>query len=62
MRKHFIMFEHITPMNVEVVRNLNGDERIDSAWYYNDKIFVTDQRGIRHQFHIMNTVVKKLNS
>lgn len=31
MKGHFIMFDHITPMNAQLLRELNGDERIDSA-------------------------------
>ena len=60
VKKHFIMYDHITPMNAQLLRDLNSDQRIDSAWYYNGKIFATDRQGIRHKFDILDNVEKKL--
>ena len=53
VKKHFIIFDHITPMNAKLLRDLNGDQRIDSALYYNDKIFATDRQGIRQKIDIL---------
>ena len=33
VKKHSIMFDHITPMNAQLLRDLKGNKRIDSAWY-----------------------------
>ena len=42
-------------MNAQLRRDLNGDQRIDSAWYYNSKIFATDRQGLRHTFWTRRT-------
>ena len=46
-------------MNAQLRRDLNGDQRIDRAWYYNGKIFATNRQGIRHKFNILDNVDKK---
>lgn len=59
VKKRFLMFDHITQMNSELLRELKNDDRIQSAWYYNGKIFGLDQKGDRHKFDILDTVGRK---
>jgi hypothetical protein len=56
------MFDHLTPMNSQLLRELNNDARIQSAWYYNGKIFGLDQKGVRHKYDIMDADSRKLNT
>lgn len=52
---------HLTQMKLQLLRELNNDARIQSAWHFNGKIFALDQRGVRHKFDIMDTDSRKLN-
>ena len=56
VKQHFMMFDHLTQRNAQLLRDLNNNEKIQSAWYFNGKIFGLDQKGIRHQYDIMDTV------
>ena len=60
IKKHFIMHDHITPMNAKLIRDLNEDSRIHSAWYFNGKVFGIDSNGNRHKFDIFEDVNDKL--
>jgi hypothetical protein len=62
VKKHFLMFDHLTQMNSQLLRELNNDARIQSAWYYNGKIFGLDQKGVRHKYDIMDADSRKLNT
>lgn len=62
VKKRFKMFDHITQMNSQLLRDLNNDEKIQSAWYYNGKIFGLDQKGVRHKFDIMDTACYPVES
>jgi cytoplasmic iron level regulating protein YaaA (DUF328/UPF0246 family) len=55
VKKHFMMFDHLTQRNSQLLRDLNNNEKIQSAWYYNGKIFGLDQKGVRHKYDIMDT-------
>lgn len=54
------MHDHLTPSNAKLIRDLNNDERIQTAWYYNGKVFALDEEGHRYKFDIMDTVSEKL--
>ena len=54
------MFDHITQQNSQLIRQLNKDQRIQSAWYFNGKIFAVDHEGVRHKFDILDSVDRKL--
>ena len=60
VKKNFIMFDHITQQNSQLIRQLNKDQRIQSAWYFNGKIFAVDHEGVRHKFDILDSVDRKL--
>lgn len=60
VKKRFLMFDHITQINSELLRELKNDDRIQNAWHYNEKIFVLYQKGVRHKFDILETVGRKL--
>lgn len=60
LKKCFTMHDHLTYFNAKLLRNLNGDPRIQSAWYYNGKIFALDEQGRRHRFDILDNVSEKL--
>lgn len=60
VKSHFKMYDHITHQNAELLRQLNKDERIQSSWYYNGKIFALDNQGVRHKFDILDSIDKKL--
>lgn len=61
VKKRFVMFDHLTQMNSQLLRELNNNERIQSAWYFNGKIFGLDDKGVRHKFDIMDINDRKLN-
>lgn len=61
VKKRFMMFDHLTQMNSQLLRELNNDSRIQSAWYFNGKIFGLDQKGVRHKFDIMDKDGIRLN-
>ena len=56
------MYDHLTPLNAQFLRDLNQDERIHQAWYYNGKVFATDTEGRRHKFDILENVREKVKS
>ena len=56
------MFDHITQQNSQLIRQLNKDQRIQSAWYFNGKIFTVDHEGVRHKFDILDSVDRKLKN
>lgn len=60
LKKHFIMFDHLTPMNAKLMRDLKDDPRIHSAWHFNGKVFALDNDGKRHKFDILDNVSEKL--
>ena len=60
LKRHFIMYDHITAMNSKLIHDLNDDTRIHSAWYFNGKVFAIDNNGTRHKFDILDDVTKKL--
>lgn len=60
LKKIFTMHDHLTQFNAKLLRNLNGDPRIKSAWYYNGKIFALDEQGRRHRFDILDNISEKL--
>lgn len=60
IKKMFTMHDHLTPANAKLIRDLNNDERIQTAWYYNGKVFALDEEGQRYKFDIMDTVSDKL--
>ena len=61
VKKHFAMFDHLTQMNSQLLRDLNKDEKIESAWYFNGKIFGLDKKGNRHRYDVMDTDGMKLH-
>ena len=56
------MYDHLTPLNAQFLRDLNQDERIHQAWYYNGKVFATDTEGRQHKFDILENVREKVKS
>ena len=62
IKKRFLMHDHLTQMNAQLIRDLNRDDRIQSAWYYNGKIFAQDYDGRRHRFDILDSVTNKLGN
>lgn len=60
VKKNFIMFDHITQQNSQLLRRLNDDQRIDRAWYFNGKTFALDHQGVRHKFDLLDSVDLKL--
>ncbi|XP_062599015.1 uncharacterized protein LOC134260484 [Saccostrea cucullata] len=60
LKKRFVMHDHVTPMNAKLIKDLNEDERIKSAWYFNGKVFALDYDGDRHRFDILDSVSDKL--
>ena len=60
LKKHFAMYDHITAMNSKLIRDLNEDSRIHSAWYFNGKVFGIDSNGNRHRFDILDDIHEKL--
>ena len=62
LKKHFSINDHLTPLNAQFLRDLNQDERIHQAWYYNGKVFATDTEGRRHKFDILENVREKVKN
>lgn len=60
LKKSFLMYDHITPRNAKLIRELKEDPRILSAWFYNGKIFALDKDNIRHKFDILDSVSDKV--
>ena len=60
LKKHFVMYDHITAMNSKLIRDLNEDSKIHSAWYFNGKVFGIDSNGNRHRFDILDDINEKL--
>lgn len=54
------MHDHLTAMNGHLIRDLNNDDRIDQAWYFNGKIFALDTKGKRHKFDVLDQIGEKL--
>ncbi|XP_078314714.1 uncharacterized protein LOC144619735 [Crassostrea virginica] len=62
LKKHFHMHDHLTTMNGRLIYDLNKDERIDQAWYFNGKVFALDKKGKRHRFEILDNFAEKLRA
>lgn len=60
LKKHFFMHDHLTAMNGHLIRDLNNDDRIDQAWYFNGKVFALDTKGKRHKFDVLDQIGEKL--
>lgn len=60
IKKRFVMHDHLTQMNAQLIKTLNLDERIKGAWYYNGKVFAEDHGGKRHRFDILDKVSDKV--
>ena len=60
LKKVFLMYDHLTPLNTTLLRDLNNDARIQKAWYYNGKVFALDEKGHRYKFDITDSVSEKL--
>ena len=57
-----MMYDHLTPLNTTLLRDLNNDARIQKAWYYNGKVFSLDEKGHRYKFDITDSVSEKLKN
>lgn len=62
LKKHFFMHDHLTTMNGHLIRDLNNDDRIDQAWYFNGKVFALDNKGKRHKFDVLDQIGDKLRT
>lgn len=56
LKKCFTMHDHVTQFKDKLLRNLNGNPRIQSVWYYNGKIFALDKQGRRYNINILDSV------
>ena len=41
-------------MNGRLIYDLNKDDRIDQAWYFNGKVFALEKNDKRHRFEILD--------
>lgn len=60
IKKRFVMHDHLTQMNAQLLKTLNRDERIKGSWYYNGKVFAEDHGRKRHRFDILDNVSDKV--
>ncbi|XP_061164570.1 uncharacterized protein LOC133173609 [Saccostrea echinata] len=59
LKDDFIMLDHITSMNAQLLRTLKAENKqhlVDSAWYFNGHIFVLDRSGHRHRIDVMDNI------
>ncbi|XP_023931848.1 uncharacterized protein PF11_0207-like [Lingula anatina] len=60
LKGNFIMFDHITQKNAELIKILKGKEAVHSAWYFNARIFAIRNDGRRYTFDIFDDIDTKL--
>ena len=60
VKKKSITFDHITQQNSQLIRQLNKDQRLQIAWYFNGKIFAVDHEEVRHKFDNPDSIDRKL--
>ena len=58
----FMMYDHVTQMNADLIKDLKENEKVHSAWYYNGRVFALDNQGQRHTFDIFDNIKDKLKS
>ncbi|KAK3092051.1 hypothetical protein FSP39_024746 [Pinctada imbricata] len=59
LKSVFMMHEHVTPMNVNLIKSLKENERVDSAWYFNCNVYALDINGDRHKLEICDDIDQK---
>jgi hypothetical protein len=52
--------DHITSLNAKLIHQLKEHRQVQSAWYYNSKVFAQDENDHRHTFDIFDDLDKKL--
>ena len=55
----FVMIDHVTTRNLDLINRLRDCEGIDSAWYFNCNIYALDAIGHKHKFDIGNDNVEE---
>jgi hypothetical protein len=52
--------DDITKQNQGLLNRLYLHEKITSAWFFNEHVFGTDEKGARHKFDIYDNINEKL--
>ena len=60
LKKCFLMVDHITSKNAQLINTLKQHPQILSAWFYNGKVFALDKENVRHKFDILDSVDDKI--
>ena len=58
----FMMYDHVTQMNANLIKDLKENEKVHSVWYFNGRVFALDNQGQRHTFDIFDNIKEKLKS
>ena len=56
----FTMMDHLTPLNMNLIRRLIDHPKIDKAWHFNTRVFAFDKQGTRRKFDICDNIDHKL--
>ena len=60
LRPQLNMMDHITSLNAKLIHQLKEHRQVQSAWYYNSKVFAQDKNDRRHTFDIFDDLDKNL--